>query len=383
MEKDIPFCATTLCGKELEFISQALASGEVAGDGPFTKKCHAWLAEQAQSEKVLLTHSCTAALEIAALLAELEPGDEVIMPSFTFVSTANAFVLRGAIPVFIDIREDTLNMDERLLERALTKRTKAIVPVHYAGVSCEMDRIMEFSGQHNLMVIEDAAQGIGARYKGKALGTIGHLGALSFHQTKNISAGEGGALFVNVPDYVSRAEVIREKGTDRSAFFRGAVDKYTWRDIGSSYLPSDILAAFLYGQFVAFDRMQSRRMAIYEQYRHAFADISERVGIRLPFVPDNCQHNAHIFYLLLPEAKQRDPFIRACRDRGIGAVFHYVPLHSSPMGGRVCRVSGNMDVTDSMSSRIVRVPIYNSMTEEDVAYVIDALNSIISQSGIF
>src|SRR5690606_24368269 len=324
----------------------------------FTKQCHAWLEEQIGCRKALLTHSCTAALEMSALLLDLRPGDEVIMPSFTFVSTANAFVLRGAVPVFVDVRPDTLNLDENLVEAAITPRTRAICVVHYAGVSCEMDAIAVIAARHGLPVIEDAAQGIFSTYKGRALGGIGAFGALSFHETKNVISGEGGALLVNDPAYVERAEIIREKGTNRSKFFRGQVDKYTWVDVGSSYLPGEIIAAFLAAQLEQGEEITRMRLALWERY-HAWAGEFEERGLaRRPVIPEHCQHNAHMYYLLLPGIEQRTAFIEEMKTHGVGAVFHYIPLHSSPAGRRFGRASGRLAVTDDVSARLVRLPLY-------------------------
>ena len=354
----IPFNTPYMTGRELEYIAPAHAAGHLSGDGPFTKRCHARLEEMTRSKVALLTQSCTAALEMAAILAELEPGDEVIMPSFTFVSTANAFVLRGAVPVFVDIRADTLNIDESKIEAAITPRTKAICVVHYAGVACEMDAIMALATQYGLLVIEDAAQAISSTYKGRPLGGIGEFGALSFHETKNVISGEGGALLVNDEAYIARAEIIREKGTNRSKFFRGQVDKYTWVDIGSSYLPSEIIAAFLAAQLDEADQIYARRMAIWDRY-HAWAEPLERQGIlRRPIIPAHCTHNAHMYYLLLPSMEARSHFIAALKQRDIGAVFHYIPLHSAPAGLRYGRAHGSLAITDDISARLVRMPLW-------------------------
>ena len=354
----IKFNQPYMTGRELWLISQAHAKGHLSGDGAFTRHCHAWLEAQTGCSKALLTHSCTAALEMAALLLELQPGDEVIMPSFTFVSTANAFVLRGAVPVFVDIRADTLNIDEELIEAAITPKTRAICVVHYAGVGCEMDAIMAIAQRHGLAVVEDAAQGIFSTYKGRPLGSIGAFGALSFHETKNVISGEGGALLVNDPAYVERAEIIREKGTNRSRFFRGQVDKYTWVEVGSSYLPGEIIAAFLAAQFEQADDITRQRLAIWDRY-HAWAAPLEQQGLlRRPIIPEHCTHNAHMYYLLLPTLAARTHFIDTLKERGIGAVFHYIPLHSSPAGQRYGRVCGGMAVTDSTSDRLVRLPLW-------------------------
>lgn len=358
MNIKIPFNKPYMTGRELEYIAQAHAAGHLSGDGPFTKRCHARLEEMTGSKVALLTQSCTAALEMAAILAELEPGDEVIMPSFTFVSTANAFVLRGAVPVFVDIRADTLNIDEDKIEAAITPRTKAICVVHYAGVACEMDAIMALARKYGLLVIEDAAQAISSTYKGRPLGGIGEFGALSFHETKNVISGEGGALLVNDEAHIARAEIIREKGTNRSKFFRGQVDKYTWVDIGSSYLPSEIIAAFLAAQLDQADQIHARRMAIWDRY-HAWAEPHERQGIlRRPIIPAHCTHNAHMYYLLLPSMEARTHFIATLKKHGIGAVFHYIPLHSAPAGLRYGRAHGSLAVTDDISDRLVRMPLW-------------------------
>ena len=360
----VPFNKPYMTGKELWYISQAHAGGHLAGDGQFTKKCSAWLEQRTGCQKALLTHSCTAALEMAAMLADIGPGDEVIMPSYTFVSTANAFVLRGATPVFVDIRPDTLNIDEARIEAAITPRTKAIVPVHYAGVSCEMDTIMEIARRHNLLVIEDAAQGIMSTYKGRPLGSIGHMAALSFHETKNIISGEGGALLINDARFVERAEVIREKGTNRSQFFRGHVDKYTWVDIGSSYLPGEIVAAFLWAQMEEADAINKRRLEIWANYHQWFSSVEKAEKIRRPSVPRECVHNAHMYYLLLPSLARRTDFIQQLKAKGISTVFHYVPLHSSPRGQLVGRAVGDMANTDSAGDRLVRLPLWLGLEEQ-------------------
>lgn len=354
----IKFNQPYMTGRELWLISQAHAAGHLSGDGRFTRQCHEWLERETGCRKALLTHSCTAALEMSALLLDLAPGDEVIMPSFTFVSTANAFVLRGAVPVFVDIRPDTLNLDESLVEAAITPRTKAICVVHYAGVACEMDAVMAIAARHGLAVVEDAAQAIFSTYRDRPLGSIGAFGALSFHETKNVISGEGGALLVNDDRYVERAEVIREKGTNRSKFFRGQVDKYTWVDVGSSYLPGEIVAAFLAAQFEEAGSITRRRLDIWDRY-HAWAAPHEASGkVRRPIVPAHCRHNAHMYYLLLPSLEARQSFIATLRERGIGAVFHYIPLHSSPAGQRHGRADGALPVTDDASDRLVRLPLW-------------------------
>lgn len=373
---NIPFNKPYMTGKELWNIAQAHVNGIMAGDGPFTKVCHQWLEKRTGSPKALLTHSCTAALEMAAILAEIGAGDEVIMPSYTFVSTANAFVVRGAIPVFVDIREDTLNIDETKIEAAITERTKAIVAVHYAGVGCEMDAIMEIARKHGLVVIEDAAQGIMATYKGRPLGSIGHLGALSFHETKNIISGEGGALLVNDPALIKRAEIIREKGTNRSQFFRGQVDKYTWVDVGSSFLPSELVAAFLSAQMDEAESITDRRLGIWNTYHREFEELERAGTVRRPIIPRECRHNAHMYYLLLADLETRSEFIARQKERGILTVFHYVPLHSSPAGVQFGRAHGDMRVTDTASERLVRLPLWVGLEPhlpEVIASILDAL----------
>jgi dTDP-4-amino-4,6-dideoxygalactose transaminase len=368
----IPYNRPTQMGKEIEYIQQAIDNGHLSGNGPFTKGCQTWLEEKVGCLKVLLTHSCTAALEMAAILADVQHGDEVIMPSFTFVSTANAFVLRGVVPVFVDIRPDTLNMDETRIAAAITPKTKAIVPVHYSGVGCEMDSIMSLAAQHQLIVIEDAAQGIMAEYKGAPLGSIGHLAALSFHETKNVISGEGGALLVNADAYLDRAEIIWEKGTNRANFFRGQVDKYTWVDIGSSYLPSEIIAAFLYAQLEEIETISRKRMDIWNRYHAAFEALETQGIIRRPVIPAHCKHNAHLYYLLLPDIDARTAFLSKLRDAGIHAIFHYIPLHSSPAGLKYGRSVGDLAVTDQVSDRLVRLPLWINMTDGDIDQVIDA-----------
>lgn len=360
----IPFNRPYMTGREMQNITEAHANGHLSGDGPFTKWCHAWLEEQTGASKALLTHSCTAALEMAALLLDLQPGDEVIMPSFTFVSTSNAFVLRGAVPVFVDVRADTFNIDERLIEQAITERTRAICVVHYAGVACEMDGISQIASRHGLAVVEDAAQGIMSTYKGRPLGTIGDLGALSFHETKNIISGEGGALLCRDASYAERAEIIREKGTNRSRFFRGQVDKYTWVDVGSSFLPGEVTAAFLAAQMAAAEDITHRRLAIWDTY-HAWAKSHEAAGrLQRPVVPDDCTHNAHMYQILLPDLDTRTRFIEGMRSEGVSPVFHYIPLHSSPAGQKFGRPDGALEVTDSVSNRLVRLPLWLGLEPE-------------------
>lgn len=366
---NIPFNKPYMTGKELWNIAQAHAKGHLAGDGGFTRLCSEWLVAKTGAQKALLTHSCTAALEMAAILANFQAGDEVIMPSFTFVSTANAFVLRGATPVFVDIRPDTLNIDESKIEAAITPRTKAIVPVHYAGVSCEMDVIMDIARRHSLLVIEDAAQGVMSAYKGRPLGSIGHMAAFSFHETKNIISGEGGALLINDPSFVERAEIIREKGTNRSQFFRGQVDKYTWTDFGSSYLPSELISAFLWAQMEEGEAITRRRLEIWDIY-HRFLDQAERrEKIRRPIIPAGCSHNAHMYYVLLPNLALRTQFIARLKEVGIGSVFHYVPLHSAPFGLQAARAHGDMFHTTDLSDRLVRLPLWVGLEERQAEVI--------------
>jgi dTDP-4-amino-4,6-dideoxygalactose transaminase len=369
----VPFNRPYMTGKELYYIAKAHADGSLAGDGPFTKRCHGYLEQRTGCAKALLTHSCTAALEIAALLLDCGPGDEVIMPSYTFVSTANAFVLRGGTPVFVDIREDTLNLDETLVEAAVTPRTKAIVAVHYAGVACEMDTLLQVAERHNLKVVEDAAQGVMASYKGRTLGTIGHLGAYSFHETKNITSGEGGALLVNEPAMVARAEVLREKGTDRSRFFRGEVDKYTWQDLGSSYLAGELAAAFLWAQLEEADQITTHRLAIWNRYHSLVQPLEAQGLLRRPVVPADCQHNAHMYYVLLADGSSRARVLAELERAGVGAIFHYVPLHSSPAGRRYARAHGELATTDAMAGRLIRLPFWIGLSEEEQLLVVDKL----------
>jgi dTDP-4-amino-4,6-dideoxygalactose transaminase len=360
----IPFNKPYFTGKELDYIRQSHLVGNLSGDGFFTQKVNAWLQHQSQSKKVLLTHSCTAALEMSAILANIQPGDEVIMPSYTFVSTANAFVLRGGVPVFVDIRPDTLNIDETLIEAAITTRTKAIVPVHYAGVACEMDTIMQIANKHHLLVIEDAAQGVMASYKGKALGAIGHMGAYSFHETKNIISGEGGAMLVNDEQFALRAEIIREKGTNRSQFYRGQVDKYTWQDLGSSYLPGEDIAAFLYAQLEYAEEITKQRMVIWQKYHDALEVLEQKGQIRRPIIPVECQHNAHMYYILLDSLSQRAKLIERFKLQDIHPVFHYIPLHSAPAGKKYARTHGNLSNTTDISERLLRLPLWIGLGED-------------------
>lgn len=366
----IPFNRPTIVGKELYYISEAIHRGYSAGDGGFTQKCHALLQEALGVPKALLTTSCTDALEMTALLLDIQPGDEVIVPSFTFVSTANAFVLRGARPVFVDIRSDTLNLDETQLERLITPRTRVIIPVHYAGVGCEMEMICQIAAKYNIAVIEDNAHGLFGKYQGQYLGTFGALATQSFHETKNFSCGEGGALLINDPQYIERAEIVREKGTNRSRFFRGQVDKYTWVDIGSSFLPSDLLAAFLYAQLEARDQIQARRQQIWNYYHTHLQDWASAYGVGLPVVPDHCEQSYHMFYLLLPSLADRQALIDHLKARGILSVFHYLPLHLSDMGRQFGGQEGDCPVTEDLSDRLLRLPFYNDLTEEDQAKVV-------------
>lgn len=373
----IPFNKPYMTGRELWYIAQAHTNGHLAGDGMFTKKCHAWLEARTGAHKALLTHSCTAALEMAAILADIQPGDEVIMPSYTFVSTANAFVLRGGVPVFVDIRPDTLNIDETLIEAAITARTKAIVPVHYAGVACEMDTIMNIAQRHNLLIIEDAAQGIMSTYKGRALGSIGHLGAYSFHETKNIISGEGGALLINDDRFEERAEIIREKGTNRSQFFRGQVDKYTWVDIGSSYLPGEVIAAFLWAQMEEAQSITQKRMDIWQQYHEALAPLENAGKLRRPIIPEDCQHNAHMYYILLESLEKRTDVIAQLKKQDVNPVFHYVPLHSATAGKKYGRTSGELRHTDNLADRLLRLPLWVGLDKAQDLVVSKLQNAVV------
>jgi dTDP-4-amino-4,6-dideoxygalactose transaminase len=372
-----PFNLPYMTGRELDYIIEAHACGQLAGDGPFSRRCHAWLEQQIGCRKALLTPSCTAALEMMALLLGIEQGDEVILPSFTFVSTANAFVLRGGVPVFVDIRPDTLNLDETRIQDAITSRTKAIVPVHYAGVACEMDTITAIARRYNLAVVEDAAQGAMASYRGRPLGNIGDLGALSFHETKNLISGEGGALLVNSEKFVRRAEILREKGTDRSSFLRNEVDKYTWQDKGSSYLPGELTAAFLWAQFEEAGRITRSRLDLWNHYHESFEPLERRGILRRPIIPEGCSHNAHMYYVLLAPGADRAAVLAALENEGIQAVFHYVPLHDSPAGRRYGRVNGDLTVTDDLSSRLIRLPMWIGLQEADQDRIVDALMRIL------
>lgn len=376
MNTTIPFNWPHMTGKELYYIAEAHFNGSLAGDGPFTKRCHGWLEQRTGCHRGLLTHSCTAALEMAALLLDIQPGDEVIMPSYTFVSTANAFVLRGGVPVFVDIRDDTLNLDETLVESAITPRTRAIVPVHYAGVGCEMDTILDVARRHGVRIVEDAAQGVMSTYKGRALGSIGDLGAFSFHETKNVISGEGGALLVNDPALALRAEIIREKGTDRSRFFRGEVDKYTWQEVGSSFLPGELIAAFLWAQLEEADRITQQRLASWQRYHDLLAPLEARGVLRRPIVPAECRHNAHMYYVLLAPDMDRQAVLQAFKQNGISSVFHYVPLHASPAGRRYARAHGSLDVTERQSERLVRLPLWVGLSDEQQDQVVAVLQAV-------
>lgn len=370
----IRFNVPNVLGKEMDYIAEACSTGALSGDGEFTRRCHKWLKQHAGTAGAMLTHSCTAALEMAALLIDIVPGDEIIMPSYTFVSTANAFVLRGGVPVFVDIRPDTLNMDQSLVEAAITERTRAIVPVHYAGVACEMDSILDIARRHNLVVIEDAAQGVGASYNGRPLGGIGDLGAYSFHQTKNIISGEGGALLVRDPDLVQRAEIIREKGTDRSLFLRGEVDKYTWREVGSSYLPSELIAAFLSAQLESAESITAERKVIWSRYHDMIAPLEAKELLVRPSVPSGCVHNGHLYYVLVDPVR-RATLLDLFRREQIGATFHYVPLHSSPGGRRYGRAHGAMTVTERVAESMVRLPLSPNLSVSDQERVVSVLEA--------
>ncbi|WP_282808136.1 dTDP-4-amino-4,6-dideoxygalactose transaminase [Hafnia alvei] len=372
----IPFNAPPVVGTELEYMQAAMSSGKLCGDGGFTRRCQQWMEQRFGSAKVLLTPSCTASLEMAALLLDIQPGDEVIMPSFTFVSTANAFVLRGATVVFVDLRPDTMNIDETKIEAAITDKTRAIVPVHYAGVACEMDAIMALAKKYNLFVVEDAAQGVMSTYKGKALGSIGHIGCFSFHETKNYTAGgEGGATLINDPALIERAEIIREKGTNRSQFFRGLVDKYTWRDIGSSYLMSDLQAAYLWAQLEAAEKINQRRLQLWHHYYDAFLPLAKKGKVELPSVPDDCQQNAHMFYLKLNDIEQRSAFISYLKEAEIMSVFHYIPLHECPAGERFGHFAGENNFTTKESERLARLPLFYNMSDVNQRTVINTILS--------
>lgn len=369
----IPFNIPPYVGNELKYVKEAIESHKISGDGPFTKKCHKWMEEHFRAQKVLLTTSGTTALDMAMLLCNLQPGDEVILPSYTFSSTATSAVLVGAKLVFVDIRPDTMNIDEKKIEAAITDKTKVIVAMHYAGVACEMDTIMDIARRHNLLVIEDAAQGVMSSYKGKALGTIGDFGCYSFHETKNYSMGEGGALVINNPAYNERAEILREKGTNRAKFFRGQVDKYTWVDFGDSYLPSELNAAYLWAQLLKADEINDSRLAIWRMYYEGLEKLADVEKIALPVVPDECRHNAHMFYIKFSDLRERTEFIAFMKQKGIGCVFHYIPLHSAPAGIKYGRFSGEDIFTTAESERLVRLPMYYGLPEDDVLYVIGSV----------
>lgn len=373
MDKKISFNVPPFTGRELEYIKEAIEREHLSGDGIFTRRCSQWMQEHFRIPHALLTTSCTHALEMGALLANVQPGDEVILPSYTFVSTADAFVQRGARLVFVDIRPDTMNIDETFIEDAITDKTKAIVPVHYAGVSCEMDTIMEIAKRHNLKVVEDAAQGFGSSYKDQHLGTIGDFGCFSFHETKNYSMGEGGALLFRDEQYREKAEILREKGTDRSKFFRGQIDKYTWQDYGSSYLPSDMNAAYLWAQLEQPKRIANDRMASYDFYHQALRPLAEKGYLEQPHVPKECTHNAHMYYIKLPNLEQRSHFISYLKEHGIMSVFHYIPLHSAPAGKKYGRFFGEDRFTTKESERLVRLPMYYGLTQEDKEYIVETI----------
>jgi dTDP-4-amino-4,6-dideoxygalactose transaminase len=373
-EISVDFNRPVVVGRELEYVQQAIDNGHISGDGPFTKKCHAFFEQELGVPKALLTTSCTHALEMSAILLEIQPGNEVIIPDFTFVSTVNAFVLRGAEPIFLDVRPDTLNLDESKLEALITPRTKAIVPVHYAGVGCEMDAIMEIARRHHVAVVEDNAHGLFGKYKGKYLGTFGSMASQSFHETKNFTSGEGGALLINDPVLVERAEIIREKGTNRSRFFRGQVDKYTWVDIGSSYLPSDILAAFLLAQLEQREKIQRHRQQVWELYHAGLKDWANGHDVQLPYIPDGCEQSYHMFYLLMPSLEQRQNLIAYLRERGVYSVFHYLPLHLSEMGQRFDGKIGDCPVTERVSDQLIRLPFHNSLTGAEQEQVMELLH---------
>lgn len=371
----INFNVPPYCGKEKEYVGQAIDNHKICGDGEFTKRCSKWIEERTGTEKALLTTSCTHATEMAALLSDIQPGDEVIMPSYTFVSTADAFVLRGAKAVFVDIRPDTMNIDETKIEAAITKKTKAIVPVHYAGVACEMDTIMDIARRYNLLVIEDAAQGVMSTYKGKALGTIGDYGCYSFHETKNYSMGEGGALLIKNADMIESAEILREKGTNRSKFFRGQIDKYTWVNYGSSYLPSELNAAYLWAELEMADEINENRLNSWNHYYEGLKELADSGRIELPVIPEGCVHNAHMFYIKAKDLEERTKLIAYMKENGIGCVFHYIPLHSAPAGRKFGRFSGEDKYTTKESERLMRLPMYYGLKPEDLDMVVDTIKA--------
>jgi len=371
----ISFNVPPFIGDELDYVKESVEAHKICGDGPFTKKCNAWMEERFNAQKVLLTTSGSTALDMALLLCDLKPGDEVILPSYTFSSTANAPVLAGAKLVFVDIRPDTMNIDETKIEAAITDKTKVIIAVHYAGVACEMDTIMEIAKRHGLMVVEDAAQAVMSTYKGRALGTIGDFGCYSFHETKNYSMGEGGAILINNPEYNEKAEILREKGTNRAKFFRGQVDKYTWVDFGDSYLPSELNAAYLWAQLMKADEINNNRLDTWKKYYDAFKPLEEKGLIELPVIPEGCEHNAHMFYLKCRDLDERSKFISAMKEKGVLCVFHYIPLHSAPAGKKFGRFDGNDDFTTKESERLVRLPLYYNLSKDDLKTVIDSVLS--------
>lgn len=369
----IHFNVPPVVGNELQYMEEAIKNRKICGDGMFTKKCSAWMEEKTGTAKALLTTSCTHAIEMSAILSNIQPGDEVIMPSYTFVSTADAFVLRGAKVIFVDIRPETMNIDERLIEEAITERTKAIVPVHYAGVACKMDEICDIAKRHNLFVIEDAAQGVMSFYKGRPLGTLGDYGCYSFHETKNYSMGEGGALLIKDPKNIERAEIIREKGTNRSKFFRGQIDKYTWMDAGSSYLPSDLNAAYLWAQLEKAEEIRNDRMASWNLYNELLKELEEEGYIRLPEIPEECTHNAHMFYIKTKDLEERQNLISFLKAKGVGAVFHYIPLHSAPAGKKYGEFFGKDIYTTSESERLLRLPLYYKLSNDSIEKIVEAI----------
>lgn len=375
----IPFNRPPFLGAELDYIKEAVSNQKICGDGVFTKKCHKWLEDKTATSKALLTTSCTHSLEMAALLLDIKPGDEVIMPSFTFVSTADAFVLRGATIVFVDIRPDTMNIDENLIEDAITDKTKAIVPVHYAGVACEMDTIMDIAKRHNLAVVEDAAQGVMSEYKGKALGTIGNFGCYSFHETKNYSMGEGGALLIRDKNKIEEAEILREKGTDRSRFLRGQVDKYTWVSVGSSYLPSDMNAAYLWAELLQADMINDDRLKSWNRYYNSLKELEDKGFIELPYIPQDCKHNAHMFYFKTKDIEIRTRLISYLKENGVAAVFHYIPLHSADAGLKYGRFHGEDKYTTKESERLVRLPMFYDLKDEEVDYVVEKVKAFYNE----
>lgn len=376
---NIPFNRPCVLGPELAHIEQAMQNRKLCGDGAFTKACNRWIEEHFGAKKALIVHSGTAALEVAALLCDIKPGDEFICPSYTFVSTANAFVLRGAVPVFVDVHPETMNIDETKIEAAITPRTKVIVPVHYAGVACEMDTIMDIAARHNLLVVEDAAQGVCSTYKGRALGTIGHMGCYSFHETKNVICGEGGAIVINDERFIERAEIIREKGTNRSLFFRGMVDKYTWVDIGSSYLPSELNAAYLLPQLENSAAITEKRMAAWNEYHRLLAPLETAGKLRRPVIPDGCEHNAHMYYILLPDLETRTRLMAQLNERGIMSAFHYIPLHTAPKGLELTGGSAaSLPVTEEYADRLLRLPLFYDLATEDIRRVVQEIQSLLA-----